>query len=70
MIRADSVPTSDVTAKQPCEELRGNQYDSRAGINMRPEPEVTEPERVMLIDDYQSTSGSSDLTLTFAHYRL
>ena len=62
MIRADSVPTSDVTAKQPCEELRGNQYDSRAGINMRPEPEVTEPERVTLIDDHQSNSGSSDLT--------
>ena len=64
MIRADSVPTSDVTAKQPCEELRGNQYDSRAGINMRPEPEVTEPERVTLIDDHQSNSGSSDLTST------
>ena len=31
---------------------------------MRPEPEVTEPERVTLIDDHQSTSGSSDLTST------
>ena len=31
---------------------------------MRPEPEVTEPERVTLIDDHQSISGSSDLIST------
>ena len=69
MIRADSVATSDVTAKQPCEELRGNHIDSRAGINMRPEPEVTEPEGVTLIDGYQSNSGYSDFTSGFLGHR-
>ena len=64
LIRAASVAASDVTAKQPCEDLRGNQYDSRAGINMIPEPEegTGRPECALIDDMNQSNSGSSYLT--------
>ena len=56
--RADAV--TDLVTAEPQVPLRDYQIGNGAITNLVPEPEVTEPEKVTVIDDFnQSTSGSS-----------
>ena len=62
VITAESDGSAEGTPAQIQKAGRDYHIDNGAIITLIPEPEMTEPEEVTLIDDHQSTSGSSDLT--------